>query len=193
MSVAHLMRRRPADARGWTPMKTLLTAIMMACVLTACGTATDAGAPAQSPPAPSASGKVSDKLKFTAKTLDDQEFSGASLAGKAGVFWFWAPWCPRCQGEAPHMGALASQNAGKITFVGVGAQDQLPAMKKFVAENEVSGFTHLADLDATVWTRFGITQQPAYAFVYPDGTIEIVKQQLTEQGLNEKVSKLTTS
>jgi thiol-disulfide isomerase/thioredoxin len=178
-------------------MKTLLTVILLAGALTACGTqpAPDAQSGPQAQPVPAASGssgKVSDKLRFTAKTLDDQEFSGADMAGKPGVFWFWAPWCPRCQGEAPHMGALARDNAGKITFVGVGAQDQLPAMKKFVAENEVSGFTHLADLDASIWTRFGITQQPAYAFVYSDGTIEIVKQQLTEQGLDEKVSKLTT-
>ena len=115
------------------------------------------------------------------------------MAGKPGVFWFWAPWCPRCQGEAPHLGALARDNAGKITFVGVGAQDGVPAMKKFVSENEVGGFTHLADLNASIWTRFGITQQPAYAFVHSDGTIEIVKQQLTAQGLDEKVGTLTTS
>jgi hypothetical protein len=64
-------------------------------------------------------------------------------------------------------------------------------MKKFVAENEVSGFSHLADEKATVWARFGITQQPAYAFVYADGSIEVVKQQLTEGALNERVAKLT--
>jgi thiol-disulfide isomerase/thioredoxin len=172
---------------------------LLTSVLTGCGTAAPSGSvppgsapPAQTPGSPvQGAGKAPEKLRFVAKTLDDQEFSGAGMAGKAGVLWFWAPWCPRCQGEAPHLGALAKENAGKITFVGVGAQDQLPAMKKFVAENEVSGFQHLADLDAAVWTRFGITQQPAYAFIYPSGSIEIVKEQLTEQKLNEKVSKLT--
>jgi thiol-disulfide isomerase/thioredoxin len=175
-------------------MRTLLVVALLTSVLTGCGTAAPSGSPPASAPGTAVQGasQTPEKLRFTAKTLDDQEFSGASMAGKAGVLWFWAPWCPRCQGEAPHLGALAKENAGKITFVGVGAQDQLPAMKKFVAENEVSGFQHLADPDAAVWTRFGITQQPAYAFVYPSGSIEIVKQQLTEQALNEKVSKLTT-
>ena len=60
-----------------------------------------------------------------------------------------------------------------------------------MAENEVSGFSHLADEKAAVWAKFGITQQPAYAFVYADGSIEIVKQQLTEGALNERVAKLT--
>lgn len=135
--------------------------------------------------------KVSAKLDFTAKTVDDQQFAGSALAGKAAVLWFWTPWCPRCMGEAPHLGALAKEHAGKITFVGVGAQDGLPAMRKFVAENEVSGFSHLADEKAEVWARFGITQQPSYAFVYADGSIELVKQQLTEGELKNRVAKLT--
>lgn len=176
-------------------MRTLLVVILLTSVLTGCGTAAPSGSAPAPQPGPTAAvqgtSNAPEKLRFTAKTLDDQEFSGTSMAGKAGVLWFWAPWCPRCQGEAPHLGALAKQNAGKITFVGVGAQDQLPAMKKFVTENEVSGFQHLADLDASVWTRFGITQQPAYAFIYPSGSIEIVKEQLTEQALNNKIGKLT--
>ncbi|MCE7012158.1 redoxin domain-containing protein [Kibdelosporangium philippinense] len=160
-------------------MKALLVAVLL--VLTGCA--------AEAPPA--AKTPAQPKFQFTAKTLDDKDFDGATLAGKPAVIWFWTPWCPRCQGEAPHMGALAKQYEGKITFLGVGAQDQVPAMKKFVAENEVSGFTHLADVNGTVWTRFGITQQPAYAFAYADGTIELVKQQLSEIGLNERVAKLT--
>jgi thiol-disulfide isomerase/thioredoxin len=130
-------------------------------------------------------------LKFSAKTLDDKDFAGSSLAGKPAVIWFWAPWCPRCMGEAPHLGALAHDNAGKVTFIGVGAQDGVPAMRKFVAENKVADFTHLADVNAAVWTHFGITEQPAYAFVRPDGYIEVVKQQLTEEALNKRVAELT--
>ncbi|ALG15223.1 hypothetical protein AOZ06_32610 [Kibdelosporangium phytohabitans] len=147
--------------------------------------------PSAEPPARQGGGHTPDTLKFTAKTLDDKDFDGTSLAGKPAVIWFWTPWCPRCQGEAPHLGALARQYEGKITFVGVGAQDQVPAMKNFVADNGVSGFTHLADVNASVWTKFGVTQQPAYAFYYADGSLEIVKQQLTETALDDRVGKLT--
>jgi thiol-disulfide isomerase/thioredoxin len=155
-----------------------------------------AGCSAQAAPTPSnapssSSSSVPKLLRFTAKTLDDKDFSGESLAGKPAVLWFWAPWCPRCMGEAPHMGALAHDNAGKVTFIGVGAQDGVPAMQKFVKENQVGDFAHLADVNAAVWTHFGITQQPAYAFVRPDGYIEVVKQQLSEVALNERVSQLT--
>jgi thiol-disulfide isomerase/thioredoxin len=156
-------------------------------VLAGCGATPTASAPKPT----SSAGQVPKLLRFTAKTLDDKDFSGESLKGRPAVLWFWAPWCPRCQGEAPHLGSLARDNAGKVSFVGVGAQDGVPAMKKFVAENKVGAFPHLADVDASIWKHFGITQQPAYAFIQPDGSTEVVKQQLSEEALNEKVSQLS--
>lgn len=167
--------------------RVVLTVLLFMSVLAGCA------ATAQPTSAPQPAGKVPKLLQFTAKTLDDKDFAGASLAGKPAVIWFWAPWCPRCMGEAPHLGALAHDNAGKVTFIGVGAQDGVPAMKKFVTENKVDGFTHLADIKADVWTHFGITEQPAYAFVRPNGFIEVVKQQLTEEALNEHVQQLITA
>nr|WP_042186796.1 redoxin domain-containing protein [Kibdelosporangium sp. MJ126-NF4]CEL17567.1 PROBABLE CONSERVED LIPOPROTEIN DSBF [Kibdelosporangium sp. MJ126-NF4]CTQ91206.1 PROBABLE CONSERVED LIPOPROTEIN DSBF [Kibdelosporangium sp. MJ126-NF4] len=133
---------------------------------------------------------VPEQLRFTAKTIDDQSFTGESLAGTAAVLWFWAPWCPKCRAEASRVAAAAQAHSGKITFVGVAAQDQVPAMKKFVADYKVAGFQHLADLDASIWTRFGVTQQPAYAFISPDGKVDVVKQQLSETALTERVSAL---
>lgn len=133
---------------------------------------------------------VPEQLKFTAKTVDGQNFTGESLAGKAVVLWFWAPWCPKCRAEAGRVATTAQANSGKVTFVGVAAQDQVPAMKKFVTDYQVGGFQHLADLDAAIWTRFGVTQQPAYAFISPDGKVDVVKQQLSESALTERVGAL---
>src|SRR5262249_39132390 len=118
-----------------------------------------------------------EQLRFTAKTLEGKDFSGASLAGKAAVLWFWAPWCPNCQREAPGVASAARENAGKVEFVGVAAQDELPAMQGFVSKYHVDSFQHLADLDASIWRRFGVTSQPAYAFISPNGSIEMVKNQ----------------
>jgi thiol-disulfide isomerase/thioredoxin len=189
MSGTHHSRTPAGHKRQDRPMiaRTLLALVLL---LAGCSAApSDVGSPA-----PATAADAAPKLlRFTARTLDDKDFTGESLAGKAAVLWFWAPWCPRCMGEAPHLGSLAKDQAGKVTFVGVGAQDGLPAMKKFVADNEVGGFQHLADLDASIWTRFGITQQPAYAFVRPDGNIVVVKQQLSEESLNEHVRELTAS
>lgn len=142
------------------------------------------------PAAPPVAAAVPEQLKFTVQTTDGQSFSGESLAGKKVVLWFWAPWCPKCRAEAPRVAASAQANGGKVTFVGVAAQDALPAMKKFVTDYKVDGFTHLADLDAAIWTRFGVTQQPAYAFISPDGKVDVVKQQLSESALTERVGAL---
>jgi thiol-disulfide isomerase/thioredoxin len=96
-------------------------------------------------------------LEFSAKTLDGKYFSGQDLTGKPAVLWFWAPWCPTCQGEAPSV-AKAVQTHPAVTFVGVAARDQVPAMKQFVAKYQMAGYTQLADLDGSVWRHFGITQ-----------------------------------
>jgi thiol-disulfide isomerase/thioredoxin len=173
-----------------------LLAVVLAAPLAACGAAPDSPAgPGAAPTATSTSASssraVPEQLKFTAQTVDGRSFAGESLAGKAAVLWFWAPWCPKCRAEAPRVAASARAAAGRVTFVGVAAQDELPAMKKFVADYGLGGFVHLADVDASVWTRFGVTYQPAYAFIKPDGTVDVVKEQLSESALAERVGTLS--
>jgi thiol-disulfide isomerase/thioredoxin len=82
-------------------------------------TASSASAPA-SVSATSDAVAAPPQLDFVAKTVGGQEFSGATLVGKPAVFWFWTPWCPTCQGEAPEVAKLAKANPD-ITFVGVSA------------------------------------------------------------------------
>jgi thiol-disulfide isomerase/thioredoxin len=177
--------------------RNLLTTLAATTILvTACGSDTNAE-PTTSPAAPSPAAtspatthaNVPAQLQFTAKTVDGQEFKGESVLGKPTVFWFWAPWCPTCQREAPMVGELADTHRD-VTFVGVAALDQLPAMQRFVEKYPVSGFSHLADTDGAVWARFGITQQPAYAFVSADGNIDVVTGSLPEAALTERVTAL---
>jgi thiol-disulfide isomerase/thioredoxin len=130
------------------------------------------------------------QLQFTAKTVDGQDFSGESLLGKPAALWFWAPWCPDCQREAPMVSQIAAANPA-VTFVGVAALDQLPAMQEFVNKYPVKGFRHLADTGGSVWSKFGVTQQPAYAFVGADGSVNVVKGSLSESELTERVAALS--
>jgi thiol-disulfide isomerase/thioredoxin len=173
-----------------------LAAAAAAVTLAACGS--ESG-PAAAPEASSAAtaateapaGKaVPAQLQFTATTVDGQDFAGESLLGKPAVLWFWAPWCPTCQREAPMVGQIADANRD-VTFVGVAALDQLPAMQEFVAKYPVKSFTHLADPDAAVWAKFGVTNQPAYAFIDPNGDIDVVKGSVPEAELTERVTALT--
>lgn len=132
-----------------------------------------------------------DKLGFTAKTIDGKDFSGASLKGRTALLWFWVPWCPTCQREAPVVASEARARVNTMDFVGVAAQDQLPAMKDFAAKYGLDQFPQLADLDASIWARFEVTHQPSYAFLHPDGTVEVVKDQLSDIDLGHRLDELT--
>uniref|UniRef100_UPI0031D9D58F protein disulfide oxidoreductase n=1 Tax=Saccharothrix mutabilis TaxID=33921 RepID=UPI0031D9D58F len=155
---------------------------------TAAATTTSTGSPASAAPTTPAA-TVPEQLRFTAKTVDGADFSGETLAGKPAVLWFWAPWCPKCQREAPGMASAAKDNAS-VTFLGVAALDKEPAMRDFVKRFGLGGFTHLADLDSAVWKRFGVTAQPAYAFIGRDGEVEVETGQLSEEKLRERVAAL---
>jgi len=140
--------------------------------------------PGTTPPAPADQG-----LAFTSRTLEGAAFDGRSLAGRPAVLWFWAPWCSVCRAEAPTIARAAAQHP-EVTFIGVAALDQVPAMQQFVATQQLGGFRHLADTDTSVWRRFGITQQPAFAFVAPDGSVEVVKTTLSEPDLAQRLDAL---
>lgn len=133
---------------------------------------------------------VPEQLRFTAQTVDGKDFSGASLAGKPALLWFWAPWCPKCQAEAPTI-AEAARTADDVQFVGVAAQDEVPAMRNFVARFDLDSFPHIADTDAAVWKRFGITYQPAYAFISSGGDIQVETDQLDKDELLARVDALS--
>ncbi|MEU7476181.1 redoxin domain-containing protein [Lentzea sp. NPDC042327] len=138
---------------------------------------------AQPPPAP-------EKFQFTATTLEGAEFRGDKLVGNPAVLWFWTPWCPSCNAEAPTVAKVAGKHH-EVQFVGVAAEDRLDAMKEFVSGHRLDGFPHLADLDGAVWKRFGVTAQPTFAFVRGDGSVELLIGAPTEEQLDERVAALT--
>ena len=88
------------------------------------------------------------------------------------------------------VGQLAAAHPA-VTFVGVAGLDQLPAMQQFVTKYPVNGFPHLADTDGAVWAKFGITHQPGFAFIRPDGGIDVVKGPLSEPDLTRRVTALS--
>lgn len=171
-----------------------LVALAVAAVIAACG-APHTRSGATNAPASSSHAvgglatAVPEQLQFSAKTLAGQTFSGESLAGKPAALWFWAPWCPKCRQEAPALAKVAAANP-RVTFIGVAARDQVSSMQSFVDKYHLGGLTQLDDTDGAVWAKFGITRQPAWAFVGADGSVDVVKSQLTESQLAERVSGL---
>lgn len=194
---------------------TLVLALLLG--LTACGTDTSSNVGAAqgaatptTPPSPTrASGSVGGgaeaveadpepeaaparELKFAAETVDGRRFDGTALAGKDAVFWFWAPWCTECQREAPHVAAAQKEHAD-VEFVGVAGLGETPAMRSFVDDYKVGAFEHLADLDGTLWQRFGVVQQPAYAFIDAGGSVKVVRGELGPEGLARHIGTLHDS
>jgi thiol-disulfide isomerase/thioredoxin len=153
-------------------------------------TEVDPSGPTSSEVAPPVPVAVPEQLKFTSKTVDGKDFSGESLAGKPAVLWFWAPWCPKCRGEAPGVAETVTSVGASVTFVGVAARDQVPNMQKFVEQHGLGTFTHLVDTDLAIWKRFGVVEQPAYAFITKDGAVEVVTARVSKDALMRRAQAL---
>lgn len=88
------------------------------------------------------------------------------------------------------VGQVAAGNP-KVTFVGVAGLDEVPAIQEFVDKSPVKAFTQLVDSDGAVWAKFGVTQQPAFAFVQPDGGIDVVTGPMSKSELSRRVTDLS--
>jgi len=124
-----------------------------------------------------------DRLQFTGTTLSGAPFSGASLVGKPAVLWFWTPWCPFCNAEAPNVSQVAAANPD-VTFVGVAARSDVSAMQSFVSKYNLN-FTNLNDADGSIWARYNVPWQPAYVFYRADGSSSFVNNPTSAMPLNE--------
>ena len=132
-----------------------------------------------------------DRLQFTATTLSGAPFNGASLTGKPAVLWFWTPWCPFCNAEAPSVSQIAAANP-KVTFVGVAARSDVGQMQAFVNRYGLN-FTNLNDADGSIWARYGVPWQPAYVFYRADGSSTFVNNPtaaMPQQELQDRVNAL---
>lgn len=133
------------------------------------------------------------QLDFTGTTLSGAPFNGASLQGRPAVLWFWTPWCPFCNAEAPNVSAVAAANP-KVTFVGVAARSDVGQMENFVSKYNLN-FTNLNDADGSIWARFNVPWQPAYVFLRPDGTSTFVNNPtsaMSQQELSDRVRALAS-
>jgi thiol-disulfide isomerase/thioredoxin len=140
--------------------------------------------------APSAT--ADERMQFTGTTLSGAPFNGAGLAGKPAVLWFWTPWCPFCNAEAPSVSQVAAANP-QVTFVGVAAHSDVAAMQGFVDKYHLS-FTNLNDADGSIWARYNVPWQPAYVFYRPDGSSTFVNNPtsaMPHQELADRVAALS--
>jgi thiol-disulfide isomerase/thioredoxin len=132
-----------------------------------------------------------DRLSFTGTTLSGASFNGASLQGKPAVLWFWAPWCPFCNAEAPGVSQVAASNP-KVTFLGIAGRSDVGQMQNFVSKYGLN-FTNLNDADGSLWTRYNVPWQPAYVFYRADGSSTFINNPIgamPQQELADRVAAL---
>ncbi|MDY7088547.1 MAG: redoxin domain-containing protein [Actinomycetota bacterium] len=185
-----------------------LSAVAVACALTAaCGGTTEAPEAVSPPPAaatseppgsaaPAGSSTATPAqqtpavLGFTGKTLDGTAFDGTALTGKPVLFWFWAPWCPKCQAEGPAVAKIAERYRDRVTVVGVAGLDpSIDKMKQFVDRTGTSALPQLNDTTGALYKHFRVTSQSSYRFVDPAGATESATGPLDEDELSALIEK----
>lgn len=72
-------------------------------------------------------------------------------------------------------------------------KDDTEPINEFVSTLGVEGFPHAIDADGSLWELYGVTSQPAFAFINDDGTIETHVGALGEAGLMERIEALAAS
>ena len=166
------------------------------------GTQEDATAPATeeaAEPAPPEESATADEpapagtgpLDFSATTVAGDEVDVAALVGdRPAVLWFWAPWCVICRSEAPEFVGVEDVRGEEVVFLGVAGLGPVEEMEEFVEATHTAGFEHLADHDGAIWARFGVTSQPAIAFISADGEVEVVPGTISSRELAERVDAL---
>lgn len=132
-----------------------------------------------------------DRLNFTGTTLSGASFNGSSLQGKPAVLWFWAPWCPFCNAEAPGVSQVSASNP-KVTFLGIAGRSDVGQMQNFVSKYGLN-FTNLNDADGSLWARYNVPWQPAYVFYRADGSSTFINNPvgaMSQQELADRVAAL---
>ncbi|MDN4475124.1 thioredoxin-like domain-containing protein [Demequina sp. SYSU T00192] len=108
---------------------------------------------------------------FTAPTvMGGETFDGATLDDTDVILWFWAPWCPTCVAEAPVLLDAAERLPDGIEIVGLaGLSGDQSFMQEFVEMTGTESFTHVADLDGSVWRGFDVSSQATIIVVDDSG------------------------
>ncbi|TDC57567.1 redoxin domain-containing protein [Actinomadura sp. KC345] len=130
-------------------------------------------------------------LEFKGETLDGEAFDGASLAGRPVVFWFWAPWCPKCLSEGPDVAKAAGKHGDRVSFVGVGGLEKDKSrLGDFVSRTGTGKLTQLDDRTGKLYSHFKVTSQSSFVFMATDGRTSKESGPLDENELDRHVDDL---
>jgi cytochrome c biogenesis protein CcmG/thiol:disulfide interchange protein DsbE len=126
-------------------------------------------------------------------TLDGEQFSSASLAGKPALINIWASWCTPCVAEHPLLLDAARRHADGLQLVGIVYQDTPEAARRFLDRYGNGGWPDLTDASGHLALDLGVIAPPETFFVDADGvvryrhvgplTADVLAEQLAALGL----------
>jgi cytochrome c biogenesis protein CcmG/thiol:disulfide interchange protein DsbE len=88
----------------------------------------------------------------------------------------WASWCGPCRLEFPHFQSQAQERGGEVAFLGVGANDSVPALETFLEQLPLP-YPSYYDPDLEIARELGGPTQafPATAFYDSRGELVFTK------------------
>jgi thiol-disulfide isomerase/thioredoxin len=127
---------------------------------------------------------------FAATTIDGQQISLDSFAGKVVLIDFWATWCGPCREALPHMKQIAQRFQGQpLVIISVSLDQDEGKWKDFVAKNQMTwlqardgGFT------GPISREFEVDAIPATFTIDADGVLE--DQHVGDADIEGKLKKL---
>lgn len=123
---------------------------------------------------PSATDEVSDTTvtlpDVQLSDLDGRSVSLRSFTGIPLVINYWYSTCPPCQEEMPALGAVATEFAGAVRFVGINTQDTAMVARRVAAERGAA-FEHLLDRTGRSVDALALTGFPTTVFVDASGKV----------------------
>ena len=109
--------------------------------------------------------------QFTAKTLDGQTISNASLRGNVVLLEFWTTWCPVCRADQPAVDSVQAEFGGSgLTVIAVDDGEPEALVRRYLQASPRSCAV-VATGDRSVASRFGVHSYPHYVVIDRNGNV----------------------
>jgi peroxiredoxin/Tfp pilus assembly protein PilF len=120
---------------------------------------------------------------FQFTSLQGQQISLHSLAGKVVVIDFWATWCPPCRESVPELKDLTTKySRDRLVLISVSVDEDEKAWREFVAQKGMD-WPQFRDSDHQIINAFSVYDFPTYLVIDREG---IIRQRIV--GLNPQQS-----
>ena len=107
---------------------------------------------------------------FSAKRMDDTDFTLSSMKGKVILLNFWATWCPYCRKEIPDLIQLTkTYKKAEFEVVGVAFERDSVTVKEFAMKKGINYLVVTGDNQ--IAQQYGISGIPATCIIDKNGNL----------------------